>query len=114
MKEAAPWPVFGFSDEAAFDGVAVDVAELFDEFRMGEDVEVVITLLPELGPDAFEELGSLSFQSPKRVVETVQLWLGEKEVDVLRHEDVAENEELVSLPEYFEGVQEDGAGMIVA
>ena len=40
--EAGPWVVFGLYDEAASDRVAVDVAELFDSFGGGDDVEVVI------------------------------------------------------------------------
>ena len=55
VGEAAPGPVFGFFDEAAFDGVTVNVLELLDEFGLGEDVEVVVTGLPELGAGAFEE-----------------------------------------------------------
>ena len=33
MAEAAPRPVFGFLDEAAFHGIAVDVLELVDDGR---------------------------------------------------------------------------------
>jgi hypothetical protein len=57
MAEAAPWPVLGFLNEATFDRVAVDVAELLHELRLGEDVEVVIARLPKLRAGAFEELG---------------------------------------------------------
>ena len=39
----APWPVLWFLHEAAFDWIAMDVAKLFDELRLREDVEVVIT-----------------------------------------------------------------------
>ena len=56
MAVAAPWPVFRVFDEASFDGVAVDVAELFDELGLGEDVEVVVAGLPELLAVAFELL----------------------------------------------------------
>jgi hypothetical protein len=37
----------------------------------------------------------------------------EEQVDVLGHEDVAEDEEVMSLAEPFEGLEEDGAGVIV-
>jgi hypothetical protein len=40
--EAAPLPFSGFCDESSCDGVAVDVAELFDALSLGEDVEVVV------------------------------------------------------------------------
>jgi hypothetical protein len=42
-----PWPVFGFLYEAASDGVAVHVRQFFDSLIVGEDVEVVVTSLPE-------------------------------------------------------------------
>jgi len=45
---AAPGPVFGILDQGRLYGIAVDVAELFGELFLGEDVEVVITRLPEL------------------------------------------------------------------
>ena len=54
VAEAAPEPVFRLFDEAIFDGIAMDVAELFNELRVREDVEVVITGLPELFAVAFE------------------------------------------------------------
>ena len=55
VVEAAPGPVFEFFDEAARDGIAVDVLELLDELGMGEDVEVVVTGLPESGAGALQE-----------------------------------------------------------
>ena len=48
MVEAAPAVIFGLSDEAAFDRVAVDVLELFDVLLHAGDVEVVVAALPEL------------------------------------------------------------------
>ena len=48
VVEAAPTVVFRFSDEAAGDGVAVDVLALFDEFFWARYVEVVVAALPEL------------------------------------------------------------------
>lgn len=54
VAEAGPDVVFGFLDETAGHGVAMDVAELLDEFSVGEDVEVVVAGLPELEAWAFE------------------------------------------------------------
>lgn len=54
MSVAAPWPVFGVFDEASCDWIAVDVAELFYEPRLSEDVEVVVAVLPELWTLALE------------------------------------------------------------
>jgi hypothetical protein len=37
----------------------------------------------------------------------------EKKVDVLRHEDIAEDVELMTTARVFEDVEEDGAGVVV-
>ena len=50
---AAPRPVFGALDQAAFDRVSVDVLELFNELVIGKDVEVVVAFFPEVGTVAF-------------------------------------------------------------
>jgi hypothetical protein len=113
VVEAAPGPIFGPLDEAALDGIAVDVLELLDELGMGEDVEVVVTGLPELEASPFEEFGGLSLQDTECVVEPLELGFAEKQVDVLGHEYVPEDEELVTLAEGFECVQEDRSGVVV-
>jgi hypothetical protein len=113
VEEATPGPVFGFIDEAAFDWVAVDVLELLDEFGMGEDVEVVIAGLPELRADAFEEFGGLSLEGSQSIAKPMEFWFAEEHVDVLGHEDIAVEKELVASAEGFEGVEEGDAGVIV-
>ena len=64
---------------------------------MGEDVEVVVAGLPELLAVAFEALGGFSLEDSHRIAEELLLRLGEQQVDVLRHEDVAEEAEIVRL-----------------
>ena len=59
---AAPRPVFGAGDEAAFDGVAVDVAELLDKLPLRENVEVVVASLPELWAVALESSRGFAFE----------------------------------------------------
>jgi len=49
MAVAGPRPIFGSRDEFARDRIAVHVLQLFDSLVTGEDVEVVVTGLPE-GP----------------------------------------------------------------
>lgn len=61
MAKAGPRPILGFFDQSASDRIAVDIAELFHEFPVSEDIEVIITRLPELGPPIFEKFGGLSF-----------------------------------------------------
>jgi hypothetical protein len=113
VEETAPGPVFGILDEPALDGIAVDVLELLYEFGLGDDVEVVITGLPELGAGAFEELGSFALEDADGGCEWAKFWFGQEKVDVLRHEDVAEEVELVALAESFEGAEEGDAGLVV-
>ena len=69
MEKAAPAPVFGLFGQSTSDGIAMDVTELFDEFLLSEDIEVVITALPELWPFAFEPFGCLCLQGAEDVFE---------------------------------------------
>ena len=48
------------------------------------------------------------------VVQSLKLWLGEKKMNVLRHQHIAEEEEAVALPKCFKGVQRDSAGTVIA
>ena len=63
VTEATPGPVFGLFHETAFDGIAMDVAELFGELGFSEDIEVVVAGLPELFASAFGEFGGLAFEN---------------------------------------------------
>ena len=97
VEETAPGPVFGFFDQAAFYRVVMDVAELLDELGLGEDVEVVIARLPELGARTPEELGGFALEDAEGGGEWMTFGLAEQQVDVLGHQDVAEEEESVAL-----------------
>jgi hypothetical protein len=110
---AAPRPVVGGFDQFPADGVAVEVAELFTELAVGEDVEVVIAALPELDAVALEALGGFALEDAEGVLKALPFGFGEEEMDVLRHEDVAEEVEVVFLAEPFELLFEDGAGGVV-
>jgi hypothetical protein len=48
-RVAAPRPILGLNDEAAFHGSEVHVAELLDLFLVTPDIEIVKAALPELG-----------------------------------------------------------------
>jgi len=76
VEEAAPGPVFGLFDEAAFDWIAVDVLELLDELGLGEDVEIVVASLPELGAGVSEEFGGFALEDADGCREWVRLWFG--------------------------------------
>jgi hypothetical protein len=90
----------------------MQVAQLLDALLLGEDVEVVVAGLPEVGTVAFEEFGGLALEDAKGGGERAMFGLGEEKVDVLRHEDVAEEIEPMFLPKTFEGLLEDDAGMV--
>jgi hypothetical protein len=47
----------------------MDVAELFDGFFVGEDVEVVVAGLPELSAVGFEEFGGFALEDTHSGVE---------------------------------------------
>lgn len=69
---------------------------------MGEDFEVVVTGLPEgsLGePFRDGELQGFREQVFRR--------FAEEDVDMLRHDDIAEDSELVAVASEFERVEED-------
>jgi hypothetical protein len=116
VVEAAPAVVFGAGDEAAGDGVAVDVADLLYKFGGGEDVEVVIAGLPEVVAVAFEEFGGLSFDDSDGGGEEGVVGFAEEEMDVLGHEDVGVEGEVVGaaalLDDLFEDVFWFGGGKV--
>ena len=69
MEKTAPAPIFGFFGQAPSDGIAMNVAELFDEFLLSENIEVVIAALPELLSFTLEPLGCLCLQGAEDVFE---------------------------------------------
>ena len=60
---AAPGPVFGFLDEAALHGIAVDVFEFLYSLRCAEDIEIVVTRLPEMAVVSNQLLRDRLFES---------------------------------------------------
>lgn len=60
--KAAPSPVAGFGDQTPCDGVSVNITELFDALSFREDVEIVVSGLPDVlfcssaGKALFEDL----------------------------------------------------------
>jgi hypothetical protein len=113
MAEAGPWPVFGLLDEAALDRIAVDVAELLDLLACGDDVEVVVASVPEGTGVTLEPLGGFALQNAEGVGEVLPLWFTDQQMDVLRHQDVAKDEKLVSSANLFEGFFEGCTGFVV-
>jgi hypothetical protein len=106
-EEAAPGPVLGSCNKFSSDGVAVHVLQLFDSLGFGEDVEVVIAGLPEVLAGASEEFGGFALEHAEGGGYGSYLWLRHEEVDVLGHEDVAEDREVVADVEGFDHVLDD-------
>jgi hypothetical protein len=91
----------------------MNIAELLDEFAVGEDVEVVVAALPELRTTALETLGRLVLEHVQGDREWVELGLAQEKVDVFRHQDVSEDVELMPGPKLFEFFEEGGSRAIV-
>lgn len=108
MVEAAPAIVFGLEDEAAGDRIAVDVADLFDAFFFGVDVEVVVAALPELFlVGKFELAGDELLEDLEKGGEGSGGGFVGEEMDVLRHEDVGRDTELLLLTGLLEDLLGD-------
>ncbi len=92
-SEAAPLPVSWVGDKVSGDRVAMDVAELLDSFAFGVDVEVVVAGFPYVvfGSGSREAL----FEHLNGGGELHFLGLCEEKVDVVGHDDVAEDVEVV-------------------
>jgi hypothetical protein len=81
--------------------------QLLNSFVVGKDIEVVVADLPEgsrseaFGDGEFEGLDC--FRERDLVVQR----FADEEMDVLRHDDVAEDFEVVALAGEFEGIEKD-------
>lgn len=98
-------PVFGFHHEAAFNWIAVHVLQLLDPFVVSEDVEIVVAGLPER---TFREAsGDRDFQGLQSFRQEIVGRFTDEQVNVLRHDDVAEDFELAMAAGALERVEED-------
>jgi len=102
-----------FLHKPAFDGIPVHVAELLHVFSVREDVEVVVPSLPELFPLTLQLLGYLRLQYVDGCRKRMPLRLREQQVNMLRHEHIAEHEEFAVSSEPFELLLEDDARRIL-
>ena len=112
VVEAAPAVVFGFGDESSGDWVAVDVLDLLFEFSGGEEIEVVVAGLPEVGARAFEEFGGFSLDDSEGGGEGVVFGFAEEEMEVFGHQDVGVEEEVVGTAGSFDYLFEDFFGFL--
>lgn len=91
----------------------MDVLELLGVLLVGQYIEVVVAALPELHAIHLKMFGGLSLQDSESCGERLPRWLGEKQVNVLGHEDVAEEIKAVTLPDSFQCLLEEDAGLII-
>ena len=98
-------PVLRMHHEAAFDRVAVHVLQLLDSLVVRKDVEIVVAGLPER---AFREAsGDGDLQGLQGFRQGIVGKFADEQVNVLRHDDVAEDFELVMAAGALEGVEKD-------
>ena len=109
MTEAAPNPVSGIVHESACDRVVMNVMQLLFPFAIGDDVEVVITSLPEwlasssVGKFARDRLLQNLECSGKSAV----VGFADQQMHVFRHHDISEDVELIPTSSSFEFLLED-------
>lgn len=85
----------------------MNIPELLDPLATGEDIEVVITRMPEWALALAERDGDLHRLDGG--AEESAPWFGDQKMDVLGHDDVAEDAEAVAQARAFERVLEEGA-----
>jgi len=110
VPKAGPRPLFRFLNQAALDGVAMRVTKFFDTLLLVMHVEVVIPSLPE--PDRsplFEFARSLLFQHLNGNRQRGAARLADKQMNVLRHENVARNYEAITNAHRLKFTLEDAA-----
>lgn len=91
----------------------MDIPELFDPLLLGEHVEVVVASLPELLSIALESLCGRAFQAAHGCGQLLKLWFREEQMDVLGHDHVAEEEELMPLTDALDDLFEGDSGLVV-
>ncbi len=100
--------MFRTIDEAARDGIAVDIAQFLDSLLVGEDVEIVIAHLPE------GSLRSLHCDGELDCLEGLRQHGGRRfaheQMHVLGHDDVAHDVEVVTNSHRFQGAFEQVSG----
>jgi hypothetical protein len=110
VVEAAPAVVLGFGDQASGYRIAMDVADFFYKFASGEDIEIVVAGLPEVVAFAFEEFGGFPLEDPDGGGEDAVFGFAEEKVDVLGHDDVGVEGEIVRAAGLFDDLFENVFG----
>jgi hypothetical protein len=107
VKEAGPAPSTGLDHEAADDGIAVHVAQLFDALVFVMDVEVVIASLPERPLRAAQ--GNGKFQRMDDIGDCASVWFADEEMNMFGHDDIPGDYEVITAPYSFKGIYKNVA-----
>ena len=90
----------------------MDVPQLFNAFTLAPNIEVVVTLLPEgtqMG-EVPQLAGGVLLEHLEGYAQRFPFWFADQQVDVLGHDDVASDAEVVPKADLFQGVLEGCAG----
>jgi len=108
VAKAAPLPIFRTVTQAACDGVAVNVTELFNELFVIAYIEIVISLVPEVPGFADQATRDPLFQRLDGYCKRLTLRFAEEQVYVLRHDHIRIDANFVAtanpLKRGFEGL----------
>jgi hypothetical protein len=104
VAKAAPFPFRSFSHQTPPHGIAMDLLQLLDEFKLVPNVAIVIALLPERSTLGVSMIGSFREGQLERVHwggEVFVFRLGNEEMNVFGHHDVSVNANTETLPHVF-------------
>jgi hypothetical protein len=122
---AAPEPLLRFEDQSALHRVAVHVAQILHALPLGPNVEIVEAFLPDVSvferaapepelarmagdADLVEDAGGDALlENLHHGGERAAIGFAEQQVDVFGHDDVAVNDETVTLASFFEDGEEE-------
>jgi hypothetical protein len=107
MAKRRPTPVFRLLNKTSGDWGAVHVLQLLDSLVVGEDIEAVVAGMPKgfLG-EAFRNREFEGLECLRKRNFAV-LGFADEEMNMLGHDDKAEDLEVVALAGEFERVEED-------
>src|SRR5579864_4358364 len=127
MSITAPAPLIRFENQPALHRVSVNVAQLLDAFVLGRDDKVVKAALPDVTgaeggvpetclsivlsgtPAAEKTAGEALLQSLHDDRRVGAFGFTDKQMDVLRHDDVSDQDELVAAADLLEHTQKEVA-----
>lgn len=85
----------------------MNIAQLFDKLTVIPNIEIVITLLPEVFLFADQPARDALLERLDRVGECGTLRLAQQQVNVLGHDHIGEDAQFVSTPDSFKGGHDD-------